>query len=256
MNKLYLTIIVVFFTVSFSNAQRNFIDEWEAQIGYMNFQGDFGVRGSFRTTLGNSGGVIGAKIYLNFLDNERINCYGCTHLKFNVSINTGYSMLGYGDSYKDAFGIEAAKINALSGQFYFFSTGLNIEYHLSDLKHIDFFSSGIFNRLDPYIGIGGGVTFYNVDIDSEFGNLDKSPEIVPEALKGGIYQGGGIAPMANLEVGIRYRFDETMQFVFSNKWRYYFSDKVDGIEPNKNEVNNLYNDWLFIPSFGVVIFIF
>jgi len=256
MNKLYTAIIIAFISISVTNAQRSFIDEWEAQIGYMNFQGDYGQRGDFGSTLGNSGGTIGAKIYLNFLDNERVNCYSCTHIKFNVSLNTGYSALSYSSSYPGNMSADMLKLRAISGQYYFFSTGFNVEYHLSDLRNIDFFSSSLLNKVDPYIGIGAGVTFFNADVESSLGNLEKSPEIVPTALKGGIYPGTGFTPMANLEVGIRYRFDEELQFVFSNKWRYYFSDKVDGVVPDEKQVDNLYNDWMFTPSFGVVIFIF
>jgi len=256
MNRLYTAFIIAFFSIGITGAQKSFIDEWEAQIGYMNFQGDYGVRGDFGSTLGNSGGTIGGKIYLNFLDYERINCYSCTHLKFNIGFNTGYSALSYGNSYKDNMSVEGLKLQAISGQYYFFSTGLNIEYHLADLRNIDFFSSSFLNKFDPYIGIGGGITFYNADVESALGNLEKSPEIVPEPFKDRIYQGAGFTPMANLELGIRYRFDEELQFVFSNKWRYYFSDKVDGIEPNPEQADNLYNDWMFTPSFGVVIFIF
>jgi hypothetical protein len=153
-------------------------------------------------------------------------------------------------------GTEAAKLRAISGQYYFLSLGLNVEYHLSDLRNIDFFSSSFLNKFDPYVGIGGGITFYNADVESALGNLNKTPEIVPKAFKDRIYQGTGIAPMINLEVGLRYRFDESLQFVFSNKWHYYLSDKVDGVVPNEKMVDNLYNDWMFTPSLGIVIFIF
>ena len=144
MNKLFTALIFSVFSLTIANAQRNFVDEWEASIGYMNFQGDFGERGDFGSTLGNSGGTIGGKVYMNILDNERINCYACTHLKFNISFNTGYSTLSYGTAYEGILHPETLKLRAISGQYYFLSLGLNAEFHLADLRNIDFFSSNIF----------------------------------------------------------------------------------------------------------------
>lgn len=252
MNKLFYTLFIVLFSITTSNAQSSFINEWEASVGYINFQGDFGERGKFDTTLGNSGGVLGAKVYFNLLDSDRTQCYSCTHIKFNASINTGYSMLSYGTAYQEP---SFTKLKSFNGQIYFVSLGLNAEYHLTDLKNINFFSSGLLNRLDPYFGIGFGGMFHNTEVESSLGNFEKDPSLVPSALKGRIQNGSSFKPMLNAEVGLRYRFDESMQFVFSNKWRYFFDDYVDGINPDPAQVDNKYNDWFFTPSLGVVIFI-
>jgi len=252
MNKIFYTFIIVLFSITFSNAQKSFINEWEASVGYINFQGDFGQRGYFETTLGNSGGVLGAKVYLNFLDSDRAQCYSCTHIKFNVSLNTGYSALSYGSAYENA---NFVKLKSFTGQIYFVSLGFNAEYHLADLKNINFFSSSFLNKFDPYFGLGFGGMYHNTDVESSLGNFEKDLTLVPNSLVGGIHNGSSFAPSLNAEVGLRYRFDESMQFVFSNKWRYFFSDDIDGIDPDPKLVDNKYNDWFFTPSLGVVIFI-
>lgn len=243
------------------HAQRRLVDEWEASIGYLNFQGDYGQRGDFSTTLGSVGGMIGAKMYLNLLDEDRINCYSCQHFKFNLAVNTGYSTLNFNQAYKKETSLPAFKIKAMSGQVYFFDLAAMVEYHVSNLRNIDFFSSSILNKIDPYIGIGIGGIFYNVDVDSALGNLTKDPTILPDAFQPDEYgprafNESKVTGSANLEVGIRYRFTQDLQFNFNNKWMYFFSDRVDGLVPDPKLVDNLYNDWLFSPSLGVVIFIY
>jgi hypothetical protein len=54
---------------------------------------------------------------------------------------------------------------------------------------------------------------------------------------------------------MRYQITQELQLNFNNKWMYFLSDKVDGLTPNPKIVGNKYNDWLFSPSLGVVIFI-
>jgi len=260
-NLLFIT-LAIFFTFINANAQRALVDEWEASIGYLNFQGDYGQRGDFSTTLGSAGGMLGAKMYLNLLDDDRTECYSCQHFKFNLAINTGYSTLNFNQAYNDyANVVAAAKIKSISGQVYFIGLSANTEYHLSNLRNIDFFSSNLFNKIDPYFGLGIGGLFYSVDVDSELGNFQKDPSILPGAFQPDSEYGerafneNGITLSAHLEVGIRYRFSQDLQLNFNNKWMYFFSDRVDGLVPNPKLADNLYNDWLYSPSLGVVIFI-
>ena len=254
--------LLMVFNITNVQAQRRFIDEWEASIGYLNFQGDYGQRIDFSSTLGSAGGMIGAKMYLNLLDENRVNCYSCQHFKFNLAVNTGYSTLNFNRAYNDDPGFSTLKIKAISGQVYFFDLAAMVEYHVSNLRNIDFFSSNILNKIDPYVGIGLGGIFYNVDVDSDLGNFTKDPSILPgpfqpdEKYGPRAFNESKLTASANLEVGIRYRFSQDLQLNFNNKWLYFFSDRVDGLVPNPKQVDNLYNDWLFSPSVGVVIFIY
>ncbi len=250
-------ILLLIFAGSTMHAQRALIDEWEASIGYLNFQGDYGERGDFSTTLGSSGGMIGAKVYFNLLDSDQTGCYACTHVKFNLGLNTGYSVLSFSKAYNDMNynSLSYLKIKAFNGQVYFLNLAANVEYHITDLRNIDFFSNSIFTKLDPYLGVGFGVMFYGVDVDSSLGNYEKNPEILPDGFAGGIYSEPGITPSINIEFGMRYQITQELQLNFNNKWMYFLSDKVDGLTPNPKIVENKYNDWLFSPSLGVVIFI-
>ncbi len=246
-------ILLLFIGYANTDAQYALIDEWEASIGYLNMQGDFGQRNDFSTTMGNSGGMIGGKIYLNLINPDGVGKY----LKFPIGFNTGYSVLSFSDAYNDEKltpGI--LKIKAISGQIYFLDLNFGAEYHLTDLRNVNFFSTSFFSKFDPYFGVGIGAMFYGVDIESSLGNYEKNPSILPLAFKNRIYSEPGITPSINLEVGIRYQITQELQLSFNNKWMYFLSDKVDGLVPDPEFAENKYNDWLFSPSIGIVIFIY
>ncbi len=254
--KQFLWILIVTFSVSYTiHAQRALIDEWEANIGYLNMQGDFGQRDDFSSTFGNSGAMIGGKIYFNLLDSDRILCYACKHVKFDLSFNLGYSTLSFDKAYEKINSPYYDKVKALNGQFYYGSLAANVEYHVADFSNFRFYDDGLIYRLDPYFGLGFGVVFYDVNIESDLGNFETNPTILPSAFVGGIYDEPGIVPAINFEVGVRYLLNDELQLTFNNKWVYFISDKVDGLEPNPDLVKNKYNDWLFSPSVGLVIFI-
>ncbi len=254
MKRIFFTLLLVLFASVNSNAQLTLIDEWEANIGYLNFQGDYGTRGIFSSTLPNSGGMIGGKVYFNLLDAENTGCYSCQHLKFHLGFNTGYSILSFSGVKGD--GVYHAKLAAINGQIYFLDLSANTEFHFNNLRYRDYFSTSFFNKADPYVGVGIGFMAYGVDIESALGNYEKNPSILPESFVGNMYPKGGFVPSFNLEVGLRYQFTDELQLTFNNKWMYFLSDKVDGVAPDPKIVDNNHDDWLFSPSVGVVIFIY
>jgi len=253
-----LWVLILIFLASYSgNSQTKLVDEWSASIGYLNFQGDYGQRGDFSSTLGNYGATIGGKVYFNFLDSDRVMCYTCTHIKFNLALDAGYSKLSFDKAYDDAVdSYSIQKLKAFSGQIYFLNISANVEYHLSDLRNFSFFDDSFIYRLDPYFGVGVGAMAYSVDVESDLGDFETDPSILPDSFIGGIYEDPDVVPAINFELGVRYMFSDEIQFTFSNKWMYFISDKVDGLIPNESMVDNKYNDWLFTPSFGVVFFIY
>ena len=246
-------ILLLFIGYANTDAQYALIDEWEASIGYLNMQGDFGQRNDFSTTMGNSGGMLGGKIYFNLANPDGAGKF----LKFPLGFNTGYSALSFSKAYNDApQSVNVLKIKAITGQVYFLNLSFGVEYHIADLRNVDYFSTNLFSKLDPYFGVGVGAMFYGVDIESSLGNYKKNPTILPEGFENRVYADPGIVPSLNLEVGLRFRISQELQLNFNNKWMYFMSDKVDGLVPDPQLVENKYNDWLFSPSIGIVIFIY
>ncbi len=252
MKKIVLSFILVLIW-SFSQGQRRYFDEYEINGGYSLFQGDYGQRGDFSSTLGNNGFLIGGKAFLILLDYNRPSCYTCKHLKFPLIFNVGYTTLSFDKAYNDVnLSSELVKLKAFSGSIFQSQVSFGIEYHLGDLNTISFSDDVFLEKFDPFIGVSAGIMAHVDKISSELGDIDTNPEVIPNAFKGGVYNKPGVAPTFMLEAGLRYKLNGHLAISFNSRWLYFLSDKVDGLVPNSSMVDNLYNDWQFSPSIGIV----
>ena len=237
----------------FSFGQSKFVDEYEVNIGYSVFQGDYGQRGDFSSNLGNSGFLLGGKAYMNFLNYNKPNCYACQHLKFPLIFNVGYSNLSFSQAYNDSdLTPDLIKLKAFSGSIFQSHVGIGIEYHIGDLNAFSFGSNTFLETFDPFVGGSIGVTAYVVRLKSALGDYNTNPNILPTAFKNGVYDKPGIAPTFTIDAGFRYKLNNNMSITVNSSWIYYLSDKVDGLVPDADLVPNEHNDWQFSPSVGVV----
>jgi len=251
MKKIIFTILVVF---SMQSINAQLIQEYEINVGYSIFQGDYGIRGRFPTTLGNYGGVLGGKAYFKLLgQNDDINCYSCNHLKFPLYFNVGYSLLNFDRTDYSTSTPAGLRLRSFRGRVFHTSVSFGIEYHIGDLFNISNINTSFFSNFDPYFGATGGVAAYVTRLKSDLGDFKADPSILPESFRGGrIFDHPGIVPMVSLEAGLRFKISKNTHGVITGKWLYYLSDKVDGVVPNPELVDNLYNDWQFVPSFGII----
>ncbi len=252
MKKIILSFIIIL-TWSVSNGQRKYFDEYEINAGYSLFQGDYGVRGDFSSTLGNNGFLLGGKAFLVLLDYTRPNCYGCKHIKFPLIFNVGYTNLNFDKAYNQpSLNSELQKVKAIGGSIFESQVSFGIEYHVGDLNAISFSSNAIFEKFDPFVGLSFGITAHVTNLESALGDIDTNPGIIPTAFQSGLYNKPGVAPTFMLETGFRYKINDRMAISLNSRWMYYLSDKVDGLVPDASKVNNLYNDWQFSPSIGLI----
>jgi hypothetical protein len=70
-------LIFLLFISNFIIAQTRLVDEYEVNLGRSFFQGDYGKRSDFSSTLGSTGFVLGGKAYFNILDYNKNTCYPC-----------------------------------------------------------------------------------------------------------------------------------------------------------------------------------
>ncbi len=247
-------IFAFFFIILWGGAigQVRFIDEYEVNIGYSIFQGDYGQRDDFSSNLGSSGFLLGGKMYLNFLDYYS-NCYACKHIKFPLIFNVGYSNLNFDKAYNDLnLTPDLIKVKAFSGSIFQSQVSLGVEYHIGDLNAFSFSASPFLETFDPFIGGSIGLTAYVTRLESKLGDYNTNPNVLPGAFVNGIYDKPGVVPTLAFEGGFRYKLNSFLAITVNSRWIYYLSDKVDGLAPNPNMVNNEYNDWQFSPSIGVV----
>ncbi len=255
MKKIVLIALLLTFGGFVGKAQNSFINEYEVNIGYSIFQGDYGVGGDFSSTLGNYGFLVGGKVYFNFLDSDRTLCYPCVHLKFPVSIYAGYSLLNFNNVDFKTLTPEVIKLKAFKGDIIEASLNAGVEYHIGDLRNFSFPQNSVLSKLDPYVGGSFGVTAYSVNLESDLGDFKSNPHLLPEAYVNRIYDEPGLVANISFEAGFRYKISENLNITISNKWIYYISDKVDGVVPDPGLVKNEHDDWQFSPSLGIVFWL-
>jgi len=259
MKKLRNVLIVLLFISSFQKAfsqEKAFIDEFKVNAGYMLLKSDFGQRGNLQANLNNAGIFLDAKVYFNILSqNYLVKSEFAEHLKFSVGINMGYSKLNHYGAYVEANNHFATMLKAMHGKVFFGGMSINSELHLRSTYRFDdaTYLYG-FDKFDPYAGIGFGYYYYKPTVTSDLGDINTNPTIVPSSYVGRIYNKSGFVPTIDFNAGIRYRYNDMFQFDLNADWKYFVSDKVDGLVPNLDA--NKYNDWVFTPSFGIVYFLF
>ncbi len=246
-------VLLTYLLLGIQYTQAQLVDEYEASIGYSIFQGDYGVRGDFTSTLGNSGFLIGGKAYFSLLDYYRGGCYPCQHLKFPLSFNIGYSLLNFDQADFNLDSPEAIKVKAFRGKIFQSSISFGVEYHVGDLKKYAFGVDNFIQNFDPYVGFNVGAAVYAVTVSSDLGDYELNPSVLPDAFEGHIYDEPNLVPVITLEAGVRYKLTGGFNLTVSGKWLYYSSDRVDGLSPDPNIVDNLHDDWQFSPAIGIVI---
>jgi len=250
MKKIILGIFVLFNTY-FIQAQ--LVQEYELDAGFTVFQGDYGVRGDFFSTLGNSGYLFNGKAYFSFLNYDKKDCYSCKHIKFPLNFNIGYTLINFDktDQYSHGTPTEI-KIRALRGKLFTTSVSLGFEYHIGDLTGNSLRKSKFFNKVDPYFGLSAGVAVYVIKLTSDLGDIWTNPDVLIKPFKNRAYDHPALVPMLTFEPGMRFKISNRINAVINAKFLYYVSDKVDGLVPDPTMVDNLYNDWQFSPSLGIV----
>ncbi len=249
--KKLLFIIPFFFLQSieaqFFQEQRT-IDELEVSVGLLNIQGDFGIRDRFETTLRSIGVNLGGKMYLNLTNPYNSTTYLGTHIQYNVALNLSYSKIAH-KGYEDY-----PKIDAITGQNFSVGLGVNIEYHMSDIRNSSFFTNDFLYSFDPYIGGGIYGYYYHVELSSSLGDLN-DPAVLPSSYVGAISNGSRFVGAFHIETGIRYKHSDYVHYVFKSDWMYFMDDKFDGLNPNPELVKNLHNDWTILTSLGVIFYL-
>ncbi len=247
-----LLFIIPFLIFQSVNAQffqeQRTIDEIEVSLGLLNFQGDFGIRNRFETTLKSLGANLGAKVYLNLTNPYNSTTYLGTHITYNIALNLSYSNLAH-KGYEDY-----PKLDAITGRNYSIGLGVNVEYHLSDIRNSSFFTNDFLYSFDPYAGVGLYGYYYNVILESSLGDIN-DPDVLPSSYKNAIYNGSRFVGAFHLETGIRYKHSDLVHYVLKSDWMYFMDDKVDGLNPDPNLVRNLHNDWTLTTSIGVIFYI-
>jgi hypothetical protein len=243
------------------NAQFGFSHEVGAIIGPVVFQSDYGQRYDFSTNAGNTGYGIGLIHYLNFSYKAECNCYTPeTYFNDHFKLRTE---LSYNKTKLDHFGewvddnktsFQAQKLRAMHGSTSVTNVGMQLEFFPYSIREF----SATLGGWAPFISLGAQFSFYKPDAYSDLGpglgsltSVTYDPKYI-----GAIDLNGGSTMSVVSSIGTRYKLTELSDLMVDLRWQYYFSNWVDGLNPNPTLYpENRANDWLVWLNFGYIYYL-
>ena len=261
-------ILFCFLLFGFSNvasAEFGFSHEIGAIAGPVAFQSDYGERYNLSTNAGNTGYGIGIIHYLNFSYEAECNCY-TPETYFNDHFKLR-SELSYNKTELKNFGEwvgptktskEADQLRAMRGSASVTNIGMQLEYFPFSIRRF----TSTMGSLGPFISLGGQFSFYSPKATSTMGPLGTPLTTFPKYLVPsdgrpmGLSSEGGTVWSVVSSVGTRYKLAPLSDLMVDLRFQYYFSDWVDGNNPNKTLFKeNKANDWLVWFNVGYIYYL-
>jgi len=224
-------------------------------IGSTNLQSDYGNTKEYSSHFTNNGTSLSLSHYLSF--NENTSRWGVRnrildHLKLKTEIkylsNGTFSHRGY---YAEKKSIEGEKIRAMKGSLKMLDVGLNLECFLKPLSDRNDYSYNMY--LNPFFTFGFKYSFYTNGITSELGDWNKDRTLLPTwySEENTLDIGAGEALSVCSGIGIVGRISSNIDFVTQVSYQYFFSDSIDGLNPNKVDGTNS-NEYSVNIEFGII----
>ncbi len=212
------------------------------------FQSDFGSRDTFENYYKNNGFSIGAFYYLSAISN---NSSLAENFKLRIEASYMSANLNHYGQWVDPNNdrIFARQLRGMRGNVETLNAGFQIEYY--PLRTDDYNRGSSFS---PYISGGAQISNYTSNVYSVLGNLG-APSITPLKYRDSFKNESGIAPSLTTSIGARYLLTDYSALVIDARVQYYFSDWVDGLNPDKNiYTENKANDWSTTINFGYIYY--
>ena len=225
-------------------AQFGFSHEVGAFVGGVAMQSDFGVRNNFETNAGNTGFSVGLVHYLNFAYRAECNCYSPEtyfndHFKVRSELSYNSTQLQHFGKYVEKNSETGKQLKAMRGYAKVTDIGMQLEYYPLSIREFTA-TNGAFA---PFIGLGAHYSFFQNGTYSQLGPIG-IPTTTPDKYIGATSKEGGSTWSVVASVGTRYKLNELSDLFAEVRWQYYFTDWVDGLNPNPDiYTENKANDW-------------
>jgi hypothetical protein len=261
-----LTFLFLLVSINAIKAQGGFSHEVGLIVGPVAFQSDYGERHDFETNSGNTGFGIGLVHYLNFSFRADCNCYTPDtyfndHFKFRTELSYNRTKLNHFGKWvtpeKVATQYDAAQLKAMEGSTSVANIGMQIEFYPWSIRDYTANPKGY----GPFISVGGQFSFYSPEVHSTLGKLDATtvhPKYwaASEGEPHGYTNNGGSVWSVVSSVGTRYKLTPLSDLVLDLRAQYYFSNWVDGLNPNPIKYpENKFNDWNIWLNFGYIYYL-
>lgn len=224
-------------------------------IGSTNLQSDYGNTKEYSSHFTNNGTSLSLSHYLSF--NENTSRWGVSnrildHLKLKTEIkylsNGTFSHRGY---YAEKKTITGEKLRAMKGSLKMFDVGLNLECFLKPLSDRNNYSYNMY--LNPFFTFGFKYSFYTNGVTSELGDWNKDRTLLPTwySEEKTLDLGVGEALSVCSGIGIVGKISSNIDLVTQVSYQYFFSDTIDGLNPNKVDGTNS-NEYSINIEFGII----
>lgn len=254
--------------IGFSNNLKAQFDGFSHEIGIIAgpvaFQSDYGERYDFSTNAGNSGIGIGLVHYLNFTFDSNYNytsrSYFNDHFKLRSELSFVSSKLNHFGEFVDPskISLDAQQLRAMSGSTTVTNLGTQIEFFPLSIR--DF--SAVIGSFAPFVSFGGQISYYSAKASSTLGPLGTPATTFPKYLTPSEGRPHGFSTESATvwslvsSVGTRYKLNDSADLMVDLKLQYYFSNWVDGLNPNPEIYKeNKANDWLIWFSVGYIYYL-
>ena len=253
--QLVLFYILSIGSVKLAKAKSSYSNEIGIIAGPVSFQSDYGERGDSTPFIGKTGFGIGLIHYVNLsyigYNNFKPETYFDEHFKLRTEISfTKSQFKHYGsliNNPKKNTSLE--QLRAMRGKTDIMNIGLQMEYYLINIHDFE----NTIGSLNPYISFGAHYSFFNPKAYSLLGPLEDNISVK-------FRMATSNKPSSIMSIvasaGSRYKLNEISDLIIESKMQYYFTDWVDGLNPNTAiHPENKANDWLIWLNMGYVYYL-
>lgn len=259
--KLIYTFITFFSFLNLSNAQSSLAHEIGIVFGPTFMKSDYGVRNNFAANFDNVGFGVGFVHYINFSCNAKYITYFKEHFKIRSEVSFSNTTLKHHGIWVEggSNSLGQQQLRAMEGKSSIINLGSQLEY--SPFSEIHNFENSI-GAFSPYLSLGLQYNFFNIKTSSSMGKLGSIDATYPKYLVPsdgqpfGFYSGNNGVWSIVFGFGARYKLSKSSDLILENRFQYFNSDWVDGLNPNKGfYTDNKYNDWQVWVTFGYVFYL-
>lgn len=214
--------------------------------GLVSFQSDYGERGHFKSTTGNTGFNAGLVYFMDFSYGR--GKYFSEHFKIKGEFSYTKATFEHHGKYAEGTSLFSKQLKAMNGSTSIVNLGAELVWFPLDLVTFNY-SPGTFA---PYVSLGGQVNFYTPEVKSDLGPMG-SPFTTPTKYMDAYSSDGGTTFSFVGALGTRYKLSKNADLLFELRGQHFFSDWVDGLKPDPNIYSeNKSNDFMMTFSVGYI----
>lgn len=246
--------ILFFLVIALSANAQHLTHDVGFFAGTATVQTDYGQRGNFLSSYGNSAMSFSLTHYLHFFNiDTRWNAEDdiANHLmvksEFNIMTKGDFQHHGI---YTQGNSTSAIQLRAMKGTISMLNYGVQAEYYFKDLREFMFPYSEM--KWNPYVSIGLKFSYYKNTLTSDLGDWRTDISILPSKYRilDNLNVGSGGTFSFILGAGTRYKLTEKFDLAANFNWQFFFSDAVDGLQADVIENKN--NEWLIHVQVGII----